>query len=437
MGIALMEPGDGELLSRVPASLRAANGIPQPEQTAARERAAALASDALADLLLPGGVRTSPLGPGWSNDVDLHLTAWPDQPRLEALGWIPLDRLLQRLGTPNTGSWAVVEDNQVLACLDLHLGPPPDPVTSLLGRCRRRGEVRVREVLEARALLRAGHTLPTDDPVIRLAARVEAGLGGQALAAWKDGPAVGAPSPLPVRRGRWPWSKVRSALRPRLSVAISGVDGSGKSTLIRLVGRNLDRAGVPNCRIWARPGGGKMNRWLDSLGRLGKRLLGEEPSSWGSAQVTKGVPASDLPRRRGVVGWTWAMLVTLRFLLDVRRQHFRGRGVLLHDRHLLDALVHLDFVYGGVDLRPHRALIRWGVPAPRLSLYLDVPADVALARKPEPEEPEDIFIGRYTIRSQLEGYETYRGEVPQLVQMNGQRPPDELAAVVTRRLADA
>ncbi len=61
---------DARLLDRVPRLLRAVNGIPEPEQAAARERAAALASDALADLLLPGGVRTSPLGPVWSRDID-------------------------------------------------------------------------------------------------------------------------------------------------------------------------------------------------------------------------------------------------------------------------------------------------------------------------------------------------------------------------------
>ena len=76
---------DAELLERVPRSLQTLNGIPEPAQAAARERAATLASEALADLLLPGGVRTSPLGPGWSRDIDLHLREWPERARLEAL----------------------------------------------------------------------------------------------------------------------------------------------------------------------------------------------------------------------------------------------------------------------------------------------------------------------------------------------------------------
>lgn len=407
--------------------MKAVNGIPEPEQAAARERAAALASDALADLLLPGGVRTSPLGPGWSRDIDLHLLAWPEPARLEALGWILLDPLLHRLGIPGRGRWAVVENGQVLAGLDLHLDPPPDPVASLIGRCRRRGEVRVREVLEARVLLRAGHALPADDPVLHVAARVETGLGGRALARWGDGQALGAPSSLPGRQIRRRWASRRSALRPRLVVAFSGVDGSGKSTLSRLVARNLEQAGVPVSRVWTRPG--LRIGWLSSLARAGKKLLGHDPSP-GVERVGGGVPAGDLVSRHGVVGWTWAMLVTLSFLVDVCRQHLRGRGVLLYDRHLLDALVTLDFVYGGVDLRLHRAVVRRSLPEPRLSVYLDVPAEVALARK-----PEDMF-GKYAILRQLESYEARCGETKNLRRLDGSRPADELAAVVTRWLAE-
>lgn len=422
-----MRTEDAKLLDRVPHSLRAPNGIPEPEQAAARERAAALASRALADLLLPGGVRTSPLGPGWSRDIDLHLSAWPEPARLKALGWVPLDPLLHRLGIPSKGSWAIMEDGLVLAGLDLHLDPPPDPVASLISRCRRRGEVRVREVLEARALVHAGHELPADDTVIRVAARVEAGLGGQALARWRYGPPLAAPSSLPWHWIRRYWRTGREALQPRLVVAVSGVDGSGKSTLSRLVARNLDQVGVPVGRVWTRPG--LRMGWIADLARAGKKLLAQDLSPGIERIAAGGVPASDLASRRGIFGWTWAMLVTLSFLVDVRQRHVRGRGVLLYDRHLLDALVTLDFIYEGVDLRLHRTLVRRGLPKPALAVYLDVPAEVALPRK-----PEDIY-GEYGIRRQLESYDVHRDEVEDLRQLDGSRPADELAAVVTRWLA--
>lgn len=423
-----MRTEDAELLDRVPQSLRALNGIPEPEQAAARERAAALASHALADLLLPDGVRTSPLGPGWSRDIDLHLLAWPDPAKLKALGWVPLDPLLHRLGIPSKGSWAIMEDGMVLAGLDLHLDQPPDPVASLISRCRRRGEVRVREVLEARALVHDGHNLPPDDTVIRVAAGVEAGLGGQTLARWRYGPPLAAPSALPWHWIRRYWRIGREVLQPRLVVAVSGVDGSGKSTLSRLVARNLDQAGVPVGRVWTRPG--LRMGWIADLARAGKKLLGQDLSPGIERIAAGGVPASDLASRRGIFGWTWAMLVTFLFLVDVRQRHVRGRGVLLYDRHLLDALVTLDFIYEGVDLRLHRTMVRRGLPKPALAVYLDVPAEVALPRK-----PEDIY-GEYGIRRQLESYDAHRHEVEDLRQLNGSRPAGELAAVVTRWIAN-
>jgi thymidylate kinase len=136
-----------------------------------------------------------------------------------------------------------------------------------------------------------------------------------------------------------------------------------------------------------------------------------------------------LVSRHSIVGWAWAMLITLSFLVDVYKQHVKGCGVLLYDRHLLDALVTLDFVYEGVDLRLHRALVRRGLPKPLLSVYLDVPAEAALSRK-----PGDIF-GERAIRGQLERYEMRCGEVENLRWLDGTHPMDELAAAVTRWLA--
>ncbi len=426
---------DARLLERVPLSLRAPNGIPEPDQATDLERATALASEALADLLVPGGVRTSPLGPGWSRDIDLYLLDWPDPSRLKALGWIPLDELLGRLGFPGRGRWGLVEDGRVLAGVDLHLGSPPDPIASLVGRCRRRSEVRVREVLEARVLLRSGRVLPKDDLVVRLAARAEAWLGGEDLARWKDGPDLMPPVRLPLpwhRQFRRRLASARSALQPRLVVAVSGVDGSGKSTLVQAVARNLDRAGVPISRVWARPGSIKIGL-LDTLARAVKKLLRQDTSSWASAQVAKGQSAGDVSSRRGIVGWTWTMLVVISFLLNVRRQHIKGRGVILYDRHLLDALVHLDYIYEGVDLRAHRTILRRGLPKPQLSVYLDVSEEVALARKPL--DAEDIYSGQYAVRRQLESYAAFRGELRNLCVLDGTRPADYLAAKVIRTIA--
>jgi hypothetical protein len=71
-------------------------------------------------------------------------------------------------------------------------------------------------------------------------------------------------------------------------------------------------------------------------------------------------------------------------------------------------------------------MIQRGLPKPLLSIYLEVPEEVALARKPGDE------FGKYVIHGQLKRYEARRGEVKDLRQLDGTSPMDELATRVTR-----
>jgi thymidylate kinase len=419
------------LLTRLPDGLRARNGVPDPEDGAARERAAEIVRAALADVLQHSGVRTSVLGPAWSRDLDLHVAAMPDPARLGGLGWIQLDGLLERLGHRGAGRWAVIEDEAVLGLADLTTDVPPDPVRSVLERCNRRGQVRVREVLEMRALLRSGAKLPPRDPAVAVAAGLEAWLGGDLLGGWREGPALPAPAPLPSS-GRTPlWPVIRrlgSRLRPRrrVVVAVSGIDGGGKSTLTSLLARDLQRVGLPVTRIWTRPG--MRIRRLGTLGELTKRLLRQNAAP-GVQRIGAGERAERLASRRGLLGWTWSLLVVLAYIREVRREHRRGRGILLYDRHLLDALVTLDVVYAGVHLGLHRALVRRLLPEADLSLLLSVPAATALARK-----PADMFT-EAVLERQAERYAMLRSEASHLHELDGTRPANELAAEAFRLVA--
>lgn len=423
----MRDPGAG-LCGHDVALLRAVtdparNAVPDAARCARHRRAAALAGAVLGPDVEQ--IRVSPLGPGWSADIDLHVRRWPDEQQLRRAGWLPLDDLLGRLGSPGRGRWAVVADGAVLAGADVHLGPPPPAVAAVLQRCRARGEVRAREVLELRALVRDGAALPQGDPVVTAAAHAEAALGGDVLAAYAPGPAPGrAPAGLPVRAGS-DARRLRRLLGRRLRrrrslvVALSGVDGAGKSTLAGRVVEELERAGVPASRVWTRPG---MNlQALGLLARVAKRLLrrGDEP---GVRAVARGEDA-DLPSRRGALGWVWALAVTVAFLVDVRRRHRRVRGVAVYDRHAADAWVTLGFVYEGVDLRLQRWLVRRVLPAAAWTFYLDVPADVAVARK-----PGDSF-GAHAVRRQLEGYTAWLAGA-RVRRLDGTRPAPSLAAEV-------
>jgi thymidylate kinase len=417
-------PEDEQLLARVPPERRAENGVPDPGVAQARERAVVLATEALDALLLPGGVRTSPLGAAWSRDLDLHVTRLPAEGTLEGKGWIPMDHLFTSLGYPGRGRWAVVEDGRALGCAEFHSNPPPDPLSSLIERCRRRGEVRLREVLELRSLARAGRALP-NHPVVAVAARIEKGLGGDDLSRWATGPSLPAPTALRRPAIRRAIGRVRSLARPGVVVAISGVDGAGKSTVAQAVAGDLHQLGVPVGVVWTRPG--MRLGWLEKAARAGKRLLGQDPAP-GLSQVAAGsgvTPAS----RRGPLGWVWSLLVALSFVADVRRRHRAVRGVAICDRHLLDALVTMDFVYRGVDLRMHKALIQRLLPRATHSFLLDLsPAD-ALARKDDP------LFGEYAVEEQLKRYARHREEIRDLHVLDATQPVELLSHQILRAVA--
>lgn len=431
--LAGLSQEDRALIARVPEHERRANGIPAPEDASRRQRAALLAHESLAPWLHPDGLRFSPLGAGWSSDLDAHVTVAPPATELEALGWLPLDHLLDRVGAPGSGRWGIVADGEVLTRLDLHRSPRPDPVDQVVRRIRRRREVRVREVLELRMLRREGHPLRRH-PALTLAADAERTLGGDQLADLASHEDVGRP-PVPFggRRGprRLAMAVRRSAAtlsgRRRAVIGISGIDGSGKSTLIANLREDLRRLGIRSDQVWTRPG--MRLRLLERVARMGRRVLGqgEEPTVRQVAEEPQDPRRA--PSRRGALGWIWALLVTLSYLWDTWRRTSVTRGVVLFDRHALDALVTLEVVYGGaVDLTFHRALVRALLPRADLTLLLDLPAEVADARK-----PDDLFAG--ALERQLRRYERLEPIVRNLVRLDATASPVEVAADAREALA--
>lgn len=389
-----MTPEDRAILNRLPADRRAVNGIPEDGEIARRERAYELVEATLTGELHPNGLRVSPLGPGWSTDIDAHVTRLPSDEELLAHGWVSLKGVLDAIGTDGAGKWAVTEGGKVLIGVDLSTDPPPDLVRGVLDRCRRERRVRLREVLELRALKRAGATIP-DDPVVNIAARIENAFGGRDLGGSEDGRAE-PPVSLPGAQIR----RAVGGLRPkrRLVIALSGVDGSGKSTLSEALTADLRAAGLPATRVWTRPGMGL--KVLDSLARWARRVT-RQGSSPGIRTVAAG---GEVRSRKGVVGWLWALAVTVAFLADARGRFRRAGRVVVFDRHLADALVTLDFAYEGVNLRVQRWLVRRLLPKADLTLYLEITVQEAVARK-----PDDVF-GRHAIERQLGLYGRYLAE---------------------------
>lgn len=426
----MLGPADAALIAGLNDEERTIHGFPPAELVADRRRTAARVEQVLLPLLGEAVVRQSPLGPEWSSDVDVHAAAMPDASALEAAGWLPLARLLARVGIVSQ-RWAVVDGGCVVGAVDLVSAPAPAPGEAVLARALRRREVRLREVLELRVLHRAGEELPAEHVALAAAAALERAWGGTDLAAWlaPDSPtiwrdpvalAVEGPFGGMVRRVA---GAARRAARPRLVVAFSGVDGSGKSSLAMEVARQLERAGVPTTTVWSRPG--------MRLGILGRAGMAVRRRRYGATPGVRAVAAgeADVPVRQGFAGWLWATAVAAAYVVDVRRRHASARGIVLYDRHLLDGIVTLDFVYAGVDLRVARRLVRLALPRADAAFYVRVPAEVAVARK-----PGDSF-GEHAVRRQLVGYDDRLPLGPDLVVLEGTRPREALAAEVLRRLA--
>lgn len=422
-----LTPEDAALLDRLPVALRAENEIPSEERARARERAATLVANALGRELSAGRLRVSPLGAGWSKDLDVYLQDPVAPERVERLGLVSLDRL-SRGG--RGGRWALLAEGQVLAGLDVHVGEAAErsQVETVLARCRRRGRVSVREILELRVLQRNGEVLGGPNSILTGAARAEAALGGTELAPWLDGSAEMPPIQLPTGLPARFKSRAARLTKKPIVVAISGVDGSGKSTLADALANELRAAGLDVSRVWARPG--MEMRLVKVLAKLLKRILRKGTGS-AVRKVARGEATAETrpSSRRGVIGWTWALLVTLSYIAKVRGALMRSRGVVVFDRHLLDALVTLDFVYEGVDLRLQRALVKALIPKAMVTIYLSITADEATARK------KSVVFGEYAVRKQLEHYERRRAEVKGLVELDATAPVHELKVRALKTLA--
>jgi len=407
-----------DLLAAGPRQYLIRNGVPTDEERTDRQRAHALILEQFGTRLASAGVDHSPLGVEWTDVFDVHLAPGTsiDPAVLSEHSWIALDPLWRQLekNVSATSVWAVVADGRVLASARFGASRRRDPVETILERVRVGGEVRLREMLELRALARVGHNLPASSRVLQAAADIESNLGSRDLVRWTSGRRLPAPVALP-----------EFARTPRrFLVAVSGVDGAGKTGLTESLANSLARSGVPVTHVWLRPGMGL--GVVAAIAARVKRALGVDPRPGIGLMAAE--QGAELRSRRGAIGWVWSMLVTITFVLGVRRQHVSSRGVVLWDRHVLDALTTLDFVYGGVNLTVQRSLIRRLLPAADRVFYLDVPVDVALERKPAD------MIGEHAVRRQLDAYEWWLPKLDRIQTIDARRPAPAVAMEVFRRV---
>jgi len=213
--------------------------------------------------------------------------------------------------------------------------------------------------------------------------------------------------------------------RPRV-IALSGIDGSGKSSQAELLRGALERLGFEAAVEWTPFG---QNAWLDHLAVPVKKLLrrtrryaAAEPRETGLERTA----GTALRERNATVNYVWSAVVTfangLAQLQTIARHSRHGR-VVIYDRYALDSAVQLRFRYGtNGKFSLQRWLIGLLAPKPVASFYLDIPAETSIARKDD----------RWTLADLEAQTRLYREEVARngALLLDGLRPRNELAAEI-------
>lgn len=176
-------------------------------------------------------------------------------------------------------------------------------------------------------------------------------------------------------------------------IALSGLDGAGKSSQAAALRETLERMGYEVETAWTRI------NWDDLIWRIGTplkraaaipfRLL---PSRGGKSEEVSEAevhsdPVKQMRERSGLLTHAWLMVIAFANAWSQRRltrDHLKRGAVVICDRYTLDSIVALRYEYGkGRRFRLQRALIGAISPTPRRAFFLDVSPEVAFARKGE------------------------------------------------------
>jgi thymidylate kinase len=232
---------------------------------------------------------------------------------------------------------------------------------------------------------------------------------------------TGRPLPISWRiRGLGP--RGLPSRRPGLLVALSGIDGAGKSSQARWLAHALTALGADVDVVWndllGNPALNLLAAWPKALLQLAGRHPDERLARYDDAPTGADEPATSAFRGG------WSTIVTLANAVEQRIAATRSlarRRVVVFDRSPLDLAVRMEVLYRA-NVKPQRRLVKLAAPRPDLAFLLDIPAEVSLARKHDIWSPSQL----------AEQTMLYRALAPRfgVRRLDGQRPPEEIAAEI-------
>ena len=172
-------------------------------------------------------------------------------------------------------------------------------------------------------------------------------------------------------------------------IALSGIDGAGKSTQLQLISDHLESRGESVIYLWSRGGNTPGINALKQFIR--KMALKKLPPSGHSAQ-------RDYMLTRGWIQRVWLVLAIFDLIriygICIRWWLLTGKSVVC-DRYLWDSLIDFKVMFPNIDIENWLLwkFLVWCTPVPTRSVLLMIPIEVSEARclqkyEPFPDTPE-------------------------------------------------
>ncbi len=205
-------------------------------------------------------------------------------------------------------------------------------------------------------------------------------------------------------------------------VALSGLDGAGKSSQAAMLSTRLRELGHSATVHWMALGHNPLQR---RLRHLTARVAGR-PAQTQDAILSAGGSVKRRASHHPIVTHAWVTLLALIYAVHFRRVAAACEDdVVIFDRYALDALAQSRYFYAPqADFRVARALLRRLAPRPDRAYLLAVAPETALGRKQE--QYDAVQLG---LQAELLADEAARMGVPVL---DGSRQQADLGADLAR-----